>query len=93
MSNYYEYMFGANKPAEKQVEDTAATSQVEPKEGETVVMDEAIGPWTHKFVVYCKNPKKEFEEELKAKDGVVAVFVKEKESVATPAEANPPNNK
>ena len=75
--NFYDYLFAANQKPE--------SSQ------ESFVQDEAIGEWTHKFVVYCKNPKKEFEEELKSKDGVVAVFMKAKESKTAPAETNPPN--
>lgn len=80
--NFYAYMYGQDGNSEKSVRDE--------KPADTVVMDEGIGEWTHKYVVYCKNPSREFEEEIKSKDGVVAVFMKEKESSPVPAEANPP---
>ena len=95
--NFFDYMYGINKKVEKDAVD-AAKPQVEPqpeptKEAtpEKPAMDEGIGEWTHKYVVYCKDPRAEFEEELKAKDGVVAVFVKEKESKPSPSEVNPPD--
>ena len=53
--NFYAYMYGQGGNPEKCVHDE--------KQAETVVMDEGIGEWTHKYVVYCKNPSKEFEEE------------------------------
>lgn len=94
-NNFFDYMFSANQKSEKNVADAAPTKEETKTEQpiEAVAMDEGIGEWTHKFVVYCKDPKKEFEEELKSKDGVVAVFMKEKESKSTPAEENPPNEK
>lgn len=89
--SFYEYMFGSKKSEEKAVTDEkVAEPRVESPDA--VTMDEAIGPWTHKFVVYCNNPSKEFEEELKSKDGVVAVYMKEKENKTSPEETNPPNN-
>ena len=93
--NFFDYMYGVNKKQEKTTEDSAPISEGNRVEQpvESVAQDEAIGEWTHKFVVYCKDPKKEFEEELKSKDGVVAVFMKEKESKSIPAEENPPNEK
>lgn len=94
-NNFFDYMFSANQKPEKNVADAAPTKEETKTEQpiEAVAMDEGIGEWTHKFVVYCKNPKKEFEEELKSKDGVVAVFMKEKETAPAPTEANPPDNK
>ena len=86
--NFYDYLFAAKEKPEQPTEDAVPNTQTD-----AVVQDEAIGPWTHKYVVYCKSPKKEFMEELKAQDGVVAVFVKEKEAAPVPAEANPPNKK
>lgn len=56
---------------------------------ETVTQDESqIGPWTHRLTVYVNNPDKSFFEEIKGKNGVAAVFIKEKGQ--TPSK-NPPN--
>lgn len=95
-NSFYDYMFGVNKKSkelEKTTMDSDPKSKAKEHISESVAMDEGIGEWTHKFVIYCKNPTKEFEEELKSKDGVVAVFMKEKESKSSPEEANPPNYK
>lgn len=54
---------------------------------EAVAQDEGLaGPWTHRYTLYVNGPSASFLEELKAKDGVVAVYVKEKEA------AQPPSN-
>ena len=83
---FYDYMYGANaKNAE------AAAPRKKVVQEDAVVQDEAIGsPWTHRFTVYCSNPSTTFLEELKAKDGVVAVYVKEKAEKSAP-EDTPPN--
>lgn len=94
--SFYDYMYGINKKSEesgKATMDSDPKSEAKEPISETVAMDEGIGEWTHKYVVYCKNPSKEFEEEIKSKDGVVAVFMKEKESKSSPEETNPPNDK
>ena len=86
--NFFAYMYGANKKDEVPPDKAAE----KPVGDETVVQDEAIGPWTHKYTVYCSNPSETFIEELKAKDGVVAVYMKEKEEKPVSAENTPPNN-
>lgn len=80
---FYDYLLRKNQ--EEMVVKTNASP--------SVVEDEAIGtPWTHKFTVYCANPSKTFLEELKSKDGVVAVYMKEKETTsASDKEASPSN--
>ena len=66
---------------------------VKPNTSPSVVEDEAIGtPWTHKFTVYCANPSESFLEELKSKDGVVAVYVKEKENTSPSDKESAPSN-
>lgn len=56
---------------------------------DTVTQDESqIGPWTHRLTVYVNNPDKSFFEEIKGKNGVAAVFIKEKGQ--TPSDT-PPN--
>ena len=94
--SFYDYMYGVNKKSEepgKATMDSDPKSETKESISETVAMDEGIGEWTHKFVIYSKNPTKEFEEELKSKDGVVAVFMKEKEAKPYPEETNSPNDK
>ena len=91
--NYFDFLYGTNNKAEadKPVKDEKPTEKVDNNK-ETVVQDEAIGsPWTHRFTVYCKDPASNFLEELKAKDGVVAVYVKEKET-SKPQETEEPKN-
>lgn len=74
--NFFDFLYGVNKKAAK-VEEPKPIEK--PVQNESIAQDEAIGsPWTHKFTVYCSNPSKSFLEELKAKDGVVAVYMKEK---------------
>lgn len=86
-SNFFDFLYEANK-------DRKAEQQTEvPASQEAVVQDEAIGPWTHKFTIYCSNPSKSFLEELKAKDGVVAVYMKEKSANPASEESAPPDNK
>ena len=95
-NSFYDFMYGVNRKSdesEKAALDSAPEAATKQPTPETIVMDEGIGEWTHKFVVYCKNPSEKFEEELKLKDGVVAVFMKEKESKPSPEETNPPNEK
>ena len=94
--SFYDYLYGANKKSEepgKATMDSDPKSEAKEPVSETVAMDEGISEWTHKFVIYCTNPTKEFEEELKSKDGVVAVFMKEKEAKPSLEETNSPNNK
>lgn len=95
--NFYAYMFGANGNPDTENAETSP-SQTEPQDAQ-VAQDEAIGsPWTHRYTIYCANPSKTFLEELKAKDGVVAVYVKEKETkpetadTETPSAETPPDN-
>lgn len=90
-NNFFDFLYGVNKRETKTDQTKTAEKSVQ---DESVAQDEAIGsPWTHKFTIYCSNPSKSFLEELKAKDGVVAVFMKEKETTPAPTEANPPDNK
>ena len=79
--NYFNYLYGVNnKEAKSENPNVTEKSILD----ESVVRDEAIGtPWTHKFTFYCSNPSKSFIEELKAKDGVVAVYMKEKTNTNT----------
>ena len=68
--NFFDYLYGAD-------------SAKKPVQGENIAQDESIvPPWTHKFTIYCSNPSKSFLEELKTRDGVVAVYVKEKDKTA-----------
>ena len=74
---YFGFLFGKQN-AQKSESIAATPSKLD--NNDTIVQDEQIGEWTHKFVVYCKNPSAEFEKELKEKSEVVAVFTKEKTS-------------
>lgn len=88
--NFFDYLYGVNKKDENATESRQEESIVT---DEAVVQDELIGsPWTHRFTIYCSNPSKTFLEELKAKDGVVAVYMKEKSEKPTMQDDNPPNN-
>lgn len=95
--NFYNFLNEQNKKAEKESEHNKplAESRIDTLvkvNGDTAVQDEThIPPWTHKLIIYVNKPKKEFFEEVKGADGVVAVFVKEKGSSAAPKSA-PPNN-
>lgn len=93
--NFFDYMYSTDQENEKLVADSAAiVDDVESdQKPETVAMDENIGEWTHKFVIYCKNPRREFEDEIKAKNGVVAVFKKTKKTSAVLPEYNPSSNR
>lgn len=53
---------------------------------EVPVADALDAPWTHRYTIYVNGPSASFLEELKSKDGVVAVFEKVKEV------SNPPNS-
>ena len=88
--NFFDFMYGVNKKDEPKAEVPAE----KPVTDEAVAQDEAIGtPWTHKFTVYCANPSESFMEELKAKDGVVAVYVKEKTEKPAAVEDTSPDDK
>ena len=89
--NFFDYLYGVNK---KQTNADETKPPEKAAQDETVVQDEAIGtPWTHKFTVYCSNPSETFLEELKAKDGVVAVYMKEKSEKPADADTPPPDDK
>lgn len=78
-NGFFDYLYGAAKSK------AAETNSPEEKP----VGDEAIvRPWTHKVTIYCANPSETFVEELQSKDGVVAVYIKEK---TEPAKEIPPN--
>lgn len=92
--SYFEYLYSINKkqetPAapEKTVQDEVADA--------AIVQDEAIGkPWTHKYTIYCANPSKDFQENLKKNECIVAVYEKVKETAETPSDKEeiPPPNK
>lgn len=86
--NFFNYLYGVNKKEAQTEQPNAAEKSVQ---DESIAQDEAIGkPWTHKFIVYCSKPSESFLEELKAKDGVIAVYMKEKTSTDT---TPPPDNK
>lgn len=91
--NFYAFMNG-EKP---QTEDANGDKPIPESKEETaqaVAQDEAlVDPWTHRVTIYCNKPTKEFFEELKGRDGVVALFVKEKTDKPEVSENTPPDNK
>ena len=89
--NFFDFLYGVNK---KEAKAEAPKPTEKTMQDESIAQDEAIGsPWTHKFTVYCSSPSETFLEELKAKDGVVAVYMKEKSEKPADADTLPPDDK
>ena len=90
--NFFNYICGKKSQQSKETSDFPESHEeaMHHLQGlDTVAQDESqIGPWTHRLTIYVNNPDKSFFEEIKGKNGVAAVFIKEKGQ--TPAE-NPPN--
>lgn len=91
--NFYAFM-DAENPKKTETGNDKPFPESKEELAQAVAQDEAlVAPWTHRVTIYCDKPSKEFFEELKGRNGVVAVFVKEKDGKSEMPESTPPDNK
>lgn len=92
--NFFDYLNGENKPEKPKTTEQKPIPESKEEVLSTVAQDESIvGPWETKLIIYCEKGAKDLVEELRSRNGVLAVFVHKRENAPAVDKKTPPLNK